>query len=149
ICDSEGLRWVSWSDGDMPDDNSQVVIDDADDSLGLWYRAAPVAFLGRSLGQNGKGTDPYSAASLGTAILYGPHVTDYLAAYSRLAHAGAARIVRDADTLGTAVGRLIAPDLAASMAMAGWDTITEGAAVVDRVTELVNGMLDTRNAAQG
>ena len=144
MCAHDRLRCAVWSDGDIADDGTQVIIADEPDAMGLWYRVAPVAFLGQSLVNNGIGTDPYAAASLGTAILYGPHVGGYLAAYSRLANAGAARIVKDGETLGDAVSQLIAPDLAASMAMAGWDTITEGAAVVDRVTDLMHNALDQR-----
>ena len=55
---------------------------------------------------------------------------------------GAARIISDDLSLGNAVSRLIAPDQAASMAMAAWDVITVGAAATDRVIELVNTALD-------
>lgn len=148
VCTHDGLRCCVWSEGDIPDDGTQVIIADEPGSMGLWYRVAPVAFLGQSLLPSGIGTDPYAAASLGTAVLYGPHVRGYLPAYTRLANAGAARIVKDGETLGDAVSQLIAPDLAASMAMAGWDTITEGAAVVDRVTDLMHNALDARIGAR-
>ncbi len=67
---------------------------------------------------------------------------DHLDAYSRLAAAGAARIVKDADGLGSAVLRLIAPDLAASMAHSGWEVVSEGAEVIDSVIDLVQSALD-------
>jgi 3-deoxy-D-manno-octulosonic-acid transferase len=66
--------------------------------------------------------------------------------YSRLAAAGAARIVNDADALTTAVSRLIAPDQAATMAHAGWDVISEGAALADRIIDLTQDALDQRGA---
>jgi 3-deoxy-D-manno-octulosonic-acid transferase len=62
--------------------------------------------------------------------------------YSRLAKAGAARIVKDGDTLGTAVSRLISPDQAAAMAVAGWDVVSQGADLTDRVIDLVHATLD-------
>ena len=64
----------------------------------------------------------------------------------RLAAEGAARIVNDATALGTAVNRLIAPDQAATMAQAGWDVISRGAAVTDKVIDLVQETLDQREA---
>ena len=107
---------------------------------------APLAFLGGSLTAGHGGNDPFEAAALGTAILYGPNVGQHLAAYSLLVEAGAARIVRDADSLTSAVSNLIAPDQAAAMAHAGWDAVTAGAALVDSVIAEIVERLD-RTAA--
>ena len=79
---------------------------------------------------------------MGAAILYGPKVRHFLPSYTRLAAAGAARIVNDAEGLGTAVSRLIAPDHAATMAHAGWDVISRGAVLVDQISEMVQDALD-------
>jgi 3-deoxy-D-manno-octulosonic-acid transferase len=43
-----------------------------------------------------------------------------------------------------AVTRLVAPDQAALMAHAGWDVVSEGAALMDRITDLVQDTLDTQ-----
>jgi 3-deoxy-D-manno-octulosonic-acid transferase len=139
---AEGLRSARWEDGEMPDDNCQVLLATAQDELGLWYRVAPLSFLGSSLMSGQRGLNPFQAASLGTAILYGPNVRAHLPSYTRLAAAGAARIVNDAGALGVAVARLISPDDAATMAMSGWDVVSQGAAVTDRITELVIASLD-------
>lgn len=139
---AEGLRSARWEDGEILDDNCQVLLATAQDELGLWYRIAPLSFLGSSLSSGQYGLNPLQAASLGTAILYGPNVRNHLPSYTRLAAAGAARIVNDASALGAAVARLISPDHAASMAMSGWDVISEGAAVTDRITELMMDMLE-------
>ena len=141
---TEGLRTARWEDGDMPDDNCQVLLATAQDELGLWYRMSPLSFLGSSLKSGHGGLDPYEAAALGSAILYGPNVGRHLHSYSRLAAAGAARIVNDANALGAAVTQLISPDHAASMAMAGWDVISEGAAITDRIMELIQNALDAK-----
>ncbi|MEL7153832.1 MAG: 3-deoxy-D-manno-octulosonic acid transferase, partial [Pseudomonadota bacterium] len=77
-----------------------------------------------------------------SAVLYGPNVRAYLQSYSRLAAAGAARIVNDADGLGRAVSQVIAPHHAARMAMAGWEVVSRGATVADRVFDLVQSALD-------
>jgi 3-deoxy-D-manno-octulosonic-acid transferase len=114
----------------------------AQDELGLWYRIAPLSFLGSSLASGQHGLDPLQAAGLGTAILYGPNVRNYMPSYTRLAAAGAARIVNDTRALGVAVAQLISPDHAASMAMSGWDVVSQGTDVTDRITELVAIALD-------
>lgn len=145
---AEGLRTARWENSDILDDNCQVLLATAQDELGLWYRVAPQAFLGSSLAAGHGGLDPYQAAALGTAILYGPNVGRHLSGYSRLAAAGAARIVTDASALGAAVSQLISPDHAAAMAMSGWDIVTEGAAVTDRIIELLQNALDAKEEGQ-
>ena len=137
-----GLRVASWADGAFPEDQTQVLVADDLDDLGLWYRVAPVTFLGSSLVSGQGGIDPYQAAALGAAILYGPNVRSYLQSYSRLAAAGAARIVNDETTLAQAVNSLTAPDKAAEMALAGWDVVSQGAEVTDRILDLVQDALD-------
>lgn len=144
----QGLRVARWDDGQFPDDNCQVLLAAGGREHGLWYRTAPVSFLGSSLVAGKGGLDPMQAAALGSAVLYGPNVRNHLHAYSRMASAGAARIVNDAGALGVAVARLIAPDHAASMALAGWEVASESAAVTDRIVELVQDALDAQPRRQ-
>ena len=140
--EAEQMRICHWDDGEMPDENAQVLLTETPDELGLWYQIAPLSFLGGSLVNGRGGIDPYEAAAQGTAILYGPNVGRHLPAYGRLVDAGAARIVRDADSLAGAVQTLVAPDLSASMALAGWDVISSGAGLVDQVIATVIERLD-------
>ncbi|WP_240705238.1 3-deoxy-D-manno-octulosonic acid transferase [Pacificoceanicola onchidii] len=136
------LRVCNWDAGESPDDNTMVLLVEGPEEIGLWYRAAPLAFLGGSMTSGHGGTDPFEAAALGTAILYGPNVSNHLPSYSRLVEAGAARIVRDADSLASAVSNLVAPDQAATMAHAGWDAVTAGADLIDTVLADVAAHLD-------
>tara|TARA_R110002049_G_scaffold44333_5_gene130031 strand:+ start:82519 stop:83748 length:1230 start_codon:yes stop_codon:yes gene_type:complete len=138
---------LHWGGAQYPDDTTQVLIADDAADRGLFFRIAPVSFLGSSLVAGHGGCDPFEAAALGSAVLYGPKVRHFLPSYSRLATAGAARIVNDAAALGTAVSRLIAPDQAATMAHAGWDVISQGAELADRVIDLVQDTLDVRAGA--
>ncbi|SDY73205.1 3-deoxy-D-manno-octulosonic acid transferase [Citreimonas salinaria] len=142
-----GLRICHWDAGELPDENTQVMLVDGPEELGLWYRLAPLAFIGGSLAPGHGGQDPFEAAALGCALLYGPNVGQHLTAYTQLVEAGAARIVRDADSLAAAVSHLVAPDKAAAMAHAGWRVISEGAALVDTVIAEVLDQLDLRAKA--
>ena len=137
-----GMQVARWDEGVLPDEMTQVLIAADPDTRGLFFRLAPVCFLGATLVAGDEACDPLDAAALGSAILYGPRVRHYTPSYSRLVAAGAARIVNDASALGTAVSNLIAPDHAATMAHAGWDVISQGAALTDRVIELVQDTLD-------
>ncbi|WP_246035916.1 3-deoxy-D-manno-octulosonic acid transferase [Aliishimia ponticola] len=148
LIDRHGLTRGIWGNGEWPDETVQVLIADIPGELGLWYRLATVSFLGSSLGAGQAGIDPFEAAALGTAILYGPNVGSRLNSYTLLANAGAARIVNDADSLATAVHRLVAPDQAAVMAHAGWDVTSQGAEVVDGVVDLIQNGLDDRAATK-
>jgi len=143
----QDMTVAQWDDGQFPDETTQVLIASDPADRGLFFRVAPVSFLGSTLMPGNTGCDPLDAAALGSAVLYGPKVRHYLPSYSRLAAAGAARIVIDAETLGTAISRLIAPDQAATMAHAGWDVISQGAALTDHVVTLVHEALDDRAAA--
>lgn len=138
----EGFRFADWSQEEEPDDATQVVLAPDHQDLGLFYRLAPVSFMGSSLVNGYNGRNPFEAAALGSAVLYGPNVSRFMPFYTRLAHAGAARMVNDGETLSTAVVRLIAPDQAATMAHAGWDVVSQGADVTDKVIDLVHAVLD-------
>jgi 3-deoxy-D-manno-octulosonic-acid transferase len=141
-----GMRFSRWALGDDIDDNTQVLISDGVDDLGLWFRMAPLTFMGSSLRVGSTGRNPLEAVALGSAILFGPHVQGHRDTYSRLASVGAGRSIGDAEGLGTAVTRLVAPDHAAAMALAGWQVVTEGAALSDRLVEMVQERLDMRGA---
>lgn len=142
----QDFRVLRWGDDGYPDSSTQIMLADDPAEIGLFYRLAPVSFLGSSLTGGPGGCDPFEAAALGSAVLYGPKVRRFLPSYTRLASEGAARIVNDATALATAVSRLIAPDQAAVMAHAGWDVISRGAALTDKVIDLVQDTLDQQEA---
>ena len=143
---ASGLRHCDWQPGNIIEDNIQVAVAQNPRDLGLWFRAAPLTFMASSFTAGSGGRGPFEAAALGSAILYGPHVGDYLGAYSRLAAAGAARTVRDADSLGSAVVQLIAPDHSATMALAGWEVVTESAHLTDTLVDQIQDILDLSEA---
>lgn len=140
------LRYVTWSEGELPEETTQVILADTPDELGLWYRLAPISFMGNSLAASFHGSDPNEPAAHGSAILYGPSIRRYLNTYSRFAEAGAARIVRDPTTLAAAVQRLMAADQSAAMAHAAWDVSSRSAEVTDRLMDLIQDTLDVLEA---
>lgn len=139
---SEDWRVADWEDGEFPQENTQVLFARTSDELGLWYRVAPVSLVGSSLFPGAGGRDPLEAAALGSAILYGPSVRRYLSSYTRLANLGAARSVKDAESLSKALIALSAPDQVAVMAHAGWQVVSDSAAVSDKVLEHAHLLLD-------
>lgn len=140
--DSQEWRYATWSEGELPEETTQILLADTTGEMGLWYRVAPITFMGNSLVEGGSGCDPNEPAAHGSAILYGPHVARYKNSYARYAEFGGARIVRDADTLAGALQRLLPPDKTASMAHAAWDVASRGADVTDQIADLIHEKLD-------
>jgi len=80
--------------------------------LGLLYRLAPVAFIGKSLTQHG-GQNPLEAARLGVSIAGGPHMENFATAAAALEEAGALARVADEDALARWVGAMLRDPAAA------------------------------------
>ncbi|WP_395542657.1 3-deoxy-D-manno-octulosonic acid transferase [Neotabrizicola sp. sgz301269] len=123
-----------------PEPETEVFVVDSPAELGLWYRLAPITFLGNSLSGNGAARSPMEPAALGSAILHGPRAGVYGALLGRLGAARAARAVAAAPDLAEALGDLLAPDRAARLAQAAWIVASDGAeateAVLDRLRAL-------------
>lgn len=128
--------------------DTQILIADVPDEMGLWYRLAPTTFVGGTFDRDAAPSDPFDPAALGSAVLHGPETGSAPARFVKLAHANASLLVRDANELGMAIKSLLSPDKAAALAQAGWATTTESAEVVERMVELMDIHLDEQLAAQ-
>ena len=84
-----------------------VYLADTLDEMGLFYRLAPIAFLGGSLTPNG-GHNPIEPARLDVAVLHGPHVHNFAGLFARIDHACPAKALVSAGDLAAAVGALLA-----------------------------------------
>lgn len=126
----------------QPDENVQVFIVGIEEEPELWLRLSSVCFLGNSLNSNAIGTAPYQAAALGSAIMHGPFVTSYQSYYKKLESAGATHMVETAADLTLGVQKLLAPDIAAKMAHAGWEVSSSGAVATQTVLDYIINTLD-------
>ncbi len=133
---ARGFNVAQRSAGQDPQPETAIYLADTLGELGLWYRLAPVSFVGGSLVDRG-GHNPFEPAALGSAIIHGPHVRNFADIYARLDAAGAARQVRDVATLITAVTDLSRPDRRAPMAYAAWELSSSGADVTDKALALI------------
>jgi 3-deoxy-D-manno-octulosonic-acid transferase len=140
----QGWRVALRSAEEDPDETTQIFVADTDDEMGLWYRLAPISFLGGSLDSTSTSTDPFEAAALGSAIVHGPNIGAAGARIQRLITAGATVEIQTGDALGDAVFRLLSPDKAAELAHAGWAVTSESAHVVEKLAEIIDTMLDDR-----
>jgi len=107
-----GLSFARRSAGEMPESGTDVWLADTLGEMGLWYRLAPIAFIGGSLVEVG-GHTPFEPISLGAAVLHGPHVANFAPAYAALDGAGGAMGLSSPVELAAALRALMAdPDLA-------------------------------------
>lgn len=106
ILRERGLIAAQRSRDEAPAAGCQVYLADTIGELGLLYRAARIAFIGRSLVEGG-GHNPLEAARLGCPPLFGPHTGNFREITEQLQAAGAARRVTDADQLAEAVALLL------------------------------------------
>ncbi len=139
----EARGWVVAlrSEGTEPDPDIQVYVADADQEEGLWYRLAPICFLGSTLVSTAGGNDPGQPAALGSAIISGPFVGPHSETERRLREAGALRRATTGNELGAAVIDLLAPERAARMAHRAWEVSSEGSEVAGRIIDLIDGFV--------
>lgn len=124
-----------------PEPDVEVFITDGMTELGLWYRLAPISFLGGSLAGQGCLRSPMEPAALGSAILYGPRSGNFGTSFGRLGAGRAARAVGNARDLAEALADLMAPDKVARLAQAAWGIASEGAEVTDHVRATLHSMM--------
>lgn len=131
-----GLAVARREEDEEPLPDVQVLIAEDSAELGLWYRLAPVSYMGGSLISSASiPRHPYEPAGLGSAIIHGPHVPEQAELWRGLDNAGGARRVRNAVQLGAAIEELGAPETAARLAHAAWQVATAGAEVTRSVAE--------------
>ncbi|MEH6951270.1 3-deoxy-D-manno-octulosonic acid transferase [Nitrobacter sp. NHB1] len=121
---------------ELPTARTDIYIADTMGELGLFYRLAPIVFMGGSLVPHG-GQNPIEAVKLNASIVHGPHVFNFTDVYDALDRAGGARRAGDGEALTKQLGHLL-NDSAARDASA-----TAAAQVVDRL----GGALDRTLAA--
>lgn len=132
------------SRNEFPDGRTQVYIADTIGDMGLWYRIAPVSFVGHSLGPDGKplgGKNPYEAAAIQSVIIYGPAVADFSETYQVLQEAGAAVLVRDERELAASVLRLFDDAERAPILQAASDVIAARRGVLDDTWAAISKVL--------
>ncbi|MFT5539527.1 MAG: 3-deoxy-D-manno-octulosonic-acid transferase, partial [Alphaproteobacteria bacterium] len=85
---------------------TDIYVADTLGELGLFYRAAEVAFIGGSLIPHG-GQNILEPARLGAAVLHGPHMENFRAIVDEMSAKGAAYEVADAEELVKALSKLL------------------------------------------
>ncbi len=139
---AEGLTIARRAAGDAITSEPAVYLAETLGALGLFYRLAPVVFVGGSLVPHG-GQNLLEPARLDCAILHGPHVENFAHIAEALAGAEAAWQVADADSLAAAVATLLKdPEGGLRMAAAAKRVAEGEAGVLDRILEKLTPFLE-------
>lgn len=93
--------------GQDPPSDAGIWITDTMGELGLWYRLAPIAFVGRSLIKSGGGQNPLEPARLGCAIAVGPYTGNFTDHVTLLRDAGGLVDVADGAALTRFVSTML------------------------------------------
>jgi 3-deoxy-D-manno-octulosonic-acid transferase len=104
---ASGLQVGLRSREQMPTATTDIYVADTMGELGLFYRLAPIVFMGGSLVEHG-GQNPIEAVKLGAAIVHGPHVSNFTDVYQALDGVGGAYRVDSADALLKRLGQMLA-----------------------------------------
>ena len=118
------------------DRRTDIYVADMPDEMGLWYRLSPVSFIGGSLVSKG-GHNPLSAATLGSAILHGPQISNFETPYKTLLAADGCIPVTDGPDLAKKLETALSPERAAKLATAAWGAFGEDSPGTDRVFDLL------------
>ena len=107
IVAASGLHAALRSREELPTATTDIYVADTMGELGLFYRLAPIVFMGGSLVPHG-GQNPIEAIKLGASIVHGPHVFNFTDVYEALDRAGGARQADTQEALVKQLGQLLA-----------------------------------------
>lgn len=108
-----GLQVSLRSKAEMPSANTDIYVADTMGELGIFYRLAPVVFMGGSLVAHG-GQNPIEAIKLGAAVIHGPQVFNFGAIYSAIDSSGGALQADDNEDFVKLLGHLLSNPVARS-----------------------------------
>jgi 3-deoxy-D-manno-octulosonic-acid transferase len=131
-----GLQVGLRSREQLPTATTDIYVADTMGELGLFYRLAPIVFMGGSLVPHG-GQNPIEAIKLGASIVHGPHTFNFTDVYEALDNAGGARQADSQETLVKQLGQLLADPVARETS----------ATASSRVVEQLGGALERTLAA--
>jgi 3-deoxy-D-manno-octulosonic-acid transferase len=142
---ASGLNAALRSREELPTAATDVYVADTMGEMGLFYRLAPIVFMGGSLVAHG-GQNPIEAVKLGASVVHGPHVFNFTDVYEALDAAGGARKADTQEALVKQLGQLLADPKAGEAQLAASERVVEqlGGALERTLTALEPYLLQLR-----
>src|SRR4051812_41270059 len=103
---ASGLHAALRSREELPTAATDIYVADTMGEMGLFYRLAPIVFMGGSLVAHG-GQNPIEAVKLGASVVHGPHVFNFTDVYEALDAAGGARRADSQEALVKQLGQML------------------------------------------
>lgn len=127
----------------LPGEETDLYIADTMGELGLFYRLAPLACIGRSFSSDGGGGhNPIEAAMLGCAVLHGPHVQNLAEIFAEMDENRAAILLEDEYGFEQTLMHLLNDERALSEARARARTFAESKiAIRDSILDALEPVL--------
>ena len=137
------------SRGSLPSADTDIYVADTMGELGLFYRIAPVVFMGGSLVTHG-GQNPIEPAKLDAAILHGPHVFNFSNIYSALDREEGALLARDPEEFVKLLRHLLGNPIARNrLAASAQNVVTRLGGAVDKTMAALEPYLLQMRIEQG
>jgi 3-deoxy-D-manno-octulosonic-acid transferase len=141
LASARGFNVAVRSNGRLPDRATDIYICDTLGELGIFYRVAPVVFMGGSLVTHG-GQNPIEAIKLGAAVLHGPFISNFAEIYAALDGARGADLVADTSRLAMrAASWLKNPDERRRVVSAGQKTVAALGGALERTLSALDPYL--------
>ncbi|MCZ2158113.1 lipid IV(A) 3-deoxy-D-manno-octulosonic acid transferase [Bartonella sp. 220] len=140
-CDKRSLRFIRRSNNAVPDANTDILWGDTIGEMGLFLRLSKVSFIGKSLCGDG-GHNPLELALLRSAILTGPHVSNFQEMFDKFLTRDAAFMIQDAKQLAIQVYKLLTNEvLRQEMVDKAYEVATSMAGALERTLKLLEPFL--------
>ncbi|WP_139412827.1 lipid IV(A) 3-deoxy-D-manno-octulosonic acid transferase [Bartonella mastomydis] len=140
-CDNQSLRFIRRSRNAIPDINTDILWGDTIGEMGLFLRLSKVSFVGKSLCGKG-GHNPLELALLDSAILTGPHVSNFQEMFEQFLTRDAAYMIQDTKQLAIEVYKLLTNEtLRQEMVDKAHDVATGMTGALERTLKILDPFL--------
>ena len=140
---AQGLLVSQRSTGRLPSTNDDIYLCDTMGEMGLLFRAVPVVVMGGSFVTHG-GHNPIEPARLDCAILYGPHMFNFLSVCADFEKEKATIPVANETELIEAIRRLMqSPEDRKALSSRAKEMTDARAGVVEEIMESLTPLLET------
>lgn len=139
-CEQANLKFILRGEIRIPPSyDTDIYIADTFGELGLFYRLAPLACIGRSFSDDGGGGhNPIEAAQLNCAVLYGPNVQFQKELFEEMSNADGALGVKNESELEDAIATFLSdPQRLAAIQQNGLEFTRMKSRIVDIVIESI------------
>jgi len=138
---NKNYSFVRKSLNELPTARTDILLGDTIGEMGLYLRLTEIAFVGKSLMEEG-GHNPLEPALAGTAILSGPNVENFRETYQELMKNEAAQLVDDSTMLAGYIHHLLErPDVRRKMIRSGRQTVSKLSGALKRTFDILKPFL--------